>query len=167
MISLSTIRTCHKSAQGYAWVENYRENGDLLVCGKKGWHWDEGKAEQSLEISWEKLEATGAVLQDIHLTPCFLGFLLSTLYIHICMSSWDPFCLQNVSVGCCAAINRKSWVLMLAEFLALNISDDASQPRQNLLLSWVRRHFDSLVFQICILQLPLFRDSCEDDYTPW
>lgn len=145
------------------------KNGDLLVSVKKAWCCGEGKAEQGLEMSWEKLEAIYAVLQDIHLTPCFLVFFYYLHFIHmyICMSSWDPLCLQNVSVGCCAAVNGKSWVLVLAEFLALNVSDGASQPRKNLLLSWVRRHLDSLILQICIKQLPLFRDTGEEDYTPW
>lgn len=151
MISLSTIRTCHKSAQGYAWVESYREK----------W-WFTGLWEEGLTLWWrEDWAGLGNILREVgglwccatrHSPDTMLHwcFLPSTLYIHIYMSSWNPLCLLNVSVGCCAGINRKSWILMLAEFLALSVSDDASQPRQNLLLSWVRRHFDSLILQICI-----------------
>lgn len=62
------------------------KNGDLLVSVKKAWRCGEGKAEQGLEMSWEKLEAIDAVLQDIHLTPCFLVFfLLSTFHIYVYM----------------------------------------------------------------------------------
>lgn len=144
---LGHVTSLHRAMPEWRITE---KNGDLLVSGKKAWHCDGGKAEQGLEISWEKLEAFDAVLQGIHLPPCFLGVFYHLHYIYIYMSSWDPLCLLNVSVGCCAGINGKSWVLMLAEFLALSVSDDASQPRQNLLLSWVRRHFDSLILQICI-----------------
>lgn len=109
---LGHVTSLHRAMPEWRITE---ENGDLLLCVKKDWHCDEGKAEKGLEISWEKLEAIEAVLQDIHMTPCFLGFLLSTLqiYTHTHISSWDPSCLQIVSVGCCAAINStgkaESW----------------------------------------------------------
>lgn len=63
------------------------KNGDLLGCVKKAWHCDEGKAEQGLKISWERLEAIDAVLQDIHLTPweLVLFFIIYITHIYICI----------------------------------------------------------------------------------